>query len=355
MDSILESDTRIAVREDAFAGDVPLVAVERGGYVGSLHRGTVAVVHASGSMVLSIGRVEQRVFLRSAAKPFQAMPAVLSGAVDTYRLTDRELAVLCASHSAEPRHMEAVLSVLDKAGLDEFALHCGAHPPLHEATARRRWREGLDPSPVCNNCSGAHAGMLIACRAMGWPIERYEKPDHPLQCLIRETLAAFAALDVASVAYGIDNCAVPTFLLPLDCAARAFARLASGEGLETRLRVAAARIVGAMTGHAEMVAGEERFDTDLMLAAGGSIVSKGGAEGFQGLGLISSGIGLAMKISDGNPRAVSPATLRVLAHLRALDKRQLHALRPYATPEVRDLQNELVGQIVPVFTFGEAS
>jgi len=343
------ADVRIAVPDGAFTGDKPLVAVERGGYISALHRGTIAVADASGRLVLGVGTVEQPAFLRSAAKPFQAMPAVLSGAVDRYGVTERELAVLCASHSGEPQHMEAVLGVLEKAGLDEAALHCGIHAPLHEETARRRWRVGLDPSPVCNNCSGAHTGMLLACRAMGWPIERYEEPDHPLQQWIQTILAAFAGTE-GSVQYGIDNCAVPTFLLPLQHAARAFSRLVSGEGPEERLGEAARRIAGAMVRYPEMVGGEHRFDTALMRVAGGSILAKGGAEGFQSVGF--GGLGMAIKISDGNAPPLPPVALAVLEHLGALDEEQLNALGAYREPQIYNHQGKLVGRLVPVFSFG---
>src|SRR5947209_432965 len=138
-----------------FAGDAPLVAVIRGSFVGSLHRGTAAVVGPGGDVCFAIGNIDQPVFLRSAAKPFQVMPAVLSGAIERFGLEERELAVMCASHSGEPRHQEAVLSVLAKIGLEESALHCGVHPPLHEPTAVQRNRLGLGSTPACNNCSGA--------------------------------------------------------------------------------------------------------------------------------------------------------------------------------------------------------
>jgi L-asparaginase II len=329
-----------------FAGDKPLVAIMRGAFVGSLHRGTAAAVRADGEVVFALGNIEQSVFLRSAAKPFQVMPAILAGAIDRFGIEERELAVLCASHSGEPRHQEAVLSVLGKIGLDESALHCGVHPPLHEPTAADRQRRGIAPSPVCNNCSGAHAGMLAACVARGWPVDTYGAPDHPLQRETLQILAAFAALEPDEIAMAGDNCHVPAFRLPVRAAASAFARLATSSGVESRLRDAAARVTGAMTAYPEMVGGDDRFDTDLMRSCRGSLVAKGGAEGFQGIGT-RSGIGLALKVSDGNARAIPPAVLRILSAFGAAPEDS--ALDGYREPEYRDREGEVVGRAVPIF------
>jgi L-asparaginase II len=352
MDLSLAARPSVEVPGRAFAGDEPLVAVLRGDHVGSLHRGSFAVVDGAGELILVLGNADERVYLRSAAKPFQVMPAVLAGALDTFGMTEQELAVLCASHSGETRHTEAVLSVLDKAGLGEEALRCGAHPPTHEETARRRWREGREPTAVCNNCSGAHAGMLLACRASGWPIEDYPAPSHPLQVSTRQTLAEFAGVETADIGVAVDSCSVPTFRLPLRHSALAFSRLATGTGVSDQLQMAAGRVVHAMTSHPEMVGGEDRFDSDLMRCTNGTLIAKGGAEGFQGVGVVRRGLGMAMKVSDGNARAIAPATLRILDRLGALSSEQLAALSRYVQPELRSLRDESVGTLLPVFSFG---
>ncbi|HEX6509647.1 MAG TPA: asparaginase [Chloroflexota bacterium] len=340
--------TREAAQEE-FSGDVPLVADMRGGYLGSLHRGSVAVSDSAGRVILAAGDPQQRAFLRSAAKPFQVIPAILSGALERFRVTERELAVLCASHNAEPMHIDAVLTVLGKIGLSESALHCGAHPPLSQSAAVDRWRHGIDPTPVCNNCSGAHAGMLLACVARGWPLKSYGDLEHPLQRQTRQILASFADIDPAQIETAVDNCAVPTFRLPLDHAAQAFARLGNGDGMSTDLQRAAERVRNAMVRYPEMVAGENRFDTDLMRADGGSLVAKGGAEGFQGVGVLSSGLGIALKISDGASSAVGPATVRVLEGLDVLDEEALSSLESYREPLVHNMRGEVVGRVQPVF------
>lgn len=350
----LSTDTRIHldVPEGAYSGDIPLVAVTRGEYLGSLHRGVAAVADPSGEAVLALGDIGQPAFLRSAAKPFQVMPAILSGGIDRFGISERELSVLCASHSGEPCHMEAVLSVLDKIGVGEEALHCGVHPPMHEPTAQARVRAGIAPSPVCNNCSGAHTGMLAACRAMGWPLDSYERREHPLQVMTLEIVGAFAGMEAERITYGTDNCRVPTFRLPVIRAAQAFARLAGGQGVCADLASAAERVVQAMTAYPEMVGGEHRFDSDLMSAAHGTIVAKGGADGFQGVGIIPRRLGLAMKISDGNARAIPPAVMRILAGLDATGPLALSQLDDYVETPVQSNQAGPVGRIIPVFSFG---
>jgi L-asparaginase II len=342
----------IEVPQREFAGDVPLVAVMRGEYVGSLHRGAFAVSDASGRTLVTAGDATQAVFLRSSAKPFQAMPAALSGALDQFGLTEEETAVLCASHHAEARQMEVVLNALAKAGLGEDALRCGIHPPIDPISAANLIREGIVPSPVCNNCSGAHTGMLLACVANGWPIDNYGNKDHPLQQQTIALLAAFAGVQPHEIELAIDNCAVPTFRLPIAAAARAFATLVDSRRLAPHLRTAATRLTRAMMAHPQMVSGVTGFDTALMQAAPGEIACKGGAEAFQGIGWFKEGLGVAIKISDGNPRAIAPVATRILEALGALDPAQLERLDAFRRPVVMSARDEPVGEILPLFQMG---
>jgi L-asparaginase II len=354
MQANTESRVQIDVPEHAFAGDEPLVAVERGQYVSGVHRGVLAVADSHGSNLLSIGDSNQPAFLRSAAKPFQLIPAVLAGAIQRFRISERELAVLCASHWAEPNQLTAVLSVLRKIGLDEGSLRCGVHPPISPAVAEQLVREGRQATAIHNNCSGAHTGMLMACVSRDWPIEKYGSPDHPLQVMTRAIIAGFAGVDIDAVELAVDNCAVPTFRLPISNAARAFARLATGQAVPPDLAEAALEISSAMTRHPEMVGGEGSFDTALMVATSGNLVSKGGAEAFAGIGVRSLGLGFALKITDGNPRAVPPASVDVLRQIGALTENELVALAEYRAPAVLNHQGKLVGRLRPVFSFGES-
>lgn len=332
-----------------FAGDERLIEVVRGDFVESVHRGAIAVVDGSGAVIAEIGDVQHHVFLRSGAKPFQVMPALLAGGVERFGITERELAVMCSSHNGEPRHVAAVQSVLTKLGLDEQALHCGIHPPLSVEAAADRWRNGLEPTPACNNCSGAHAGMLLACSAAEWPIHDYGEASHPVQRRIREVVAAFAGITESELGQATDRCAVPTFRLPLARAAVMFARLGSGHGVSNSLAGAARSVSRAMMTYPEMVGGEHRLDSDLMAAAAGELVAKGGAEGFQGLGAVNAGLGVALKISDGGALAATTATMRAVEDLKLLAHDALRSLDEYRAPRVLSLRGEVVGRIIPTF------
>lgn len=340
----------LRVESEPFLKDEPLVVVERGGYPASVHRGFITVADSDGTITFSAGDPTQRAFLRSAAKPFQVMPAILSGGIDRFEITPRDLAVLCASHNAEERHQAAILSILDRIGMPESALACGAHAPLHVPSAEALVRAGKKPTNVCNNCSGAHTGMLVACVAMGWPIDSYGSPDHPLQVMTRSILGAFAGMSPESIEIATDNCSVPTFRLPVSSTARAFARLATGSGVESKFADAAARVRVAMTSHPEMVAGEGRFDTALMQTGQGTIVAKGGADGFQGIGMLDRGLGLALKISDGASRAVAPAVVPVLRYMEALSREDVMQLRRYAEPDELDCNGTVVGRVRSLLT-----
>ena len=285
-----------------------------------------------------MGDAESYIYARSSAKPFQAIPLVLSGTADALGLTDEELAVACASHNAEEAHLSAVRSILEKAGLSEKDLQNGAHPPLYAPAAAELARSGEEPGVIHGNCSGKHAGMLALCVQEGWEKGSYRDPDHPLQQWILEIVARFCALKRDEIMLGGDGCGVPAFGMPLKNLATGFARLATGERLPEDLAVAAERVRRAMREHPFMVAGTERLDTAVM--GGTDLVSKIGAEAVFCTGS-PEGWGLALKISDGASRALRPATLAVLAR-RGVEVPDEPESRP-----VRDLHGKTVGRIVP--------
>lgn len=289
-----------------------VVESTRGGIVESSHLCSVAAWRG-GKPVLSLGDAERPVFLRSAAKPFQAMAFVLSGAADRFGATEEELAVVCASHGAEEVHLAAVRSLQRKGGLDPAALGCGAHPPSCTGAAVALARSGGKPGVLHNNCSGKHTGMLLAALHRGEPLEGYLDPDHPLQVENRRNLALFAGVDPDTVVLGVDGCSAPNFAIPLRAQAAAFARLAEPDASIPPAHAAAARrIAGAMMDHPRLVAWEGAGDAALMGAAPGRFVSKLGAEGVQCVGVPGRGLGLAVKVEDGGSRPTLPLTLALL-------------------------------------------
>ncbi len=296
---------------------------------------------AGGGILDRIGDPEGSVYLRSSAKPFQALPLLFSGAADALGLTDEELAVVCGSHNAEPRHLAAVRSILRKAGLSEDDLQNGAHPPMHAPTAARLARSGEPPRGIHGNCSGKHAGMLALSIHAGWNPQGYRDPDGPLQKLVLNTVATVCGVEPDAVRSAGDGCGVPVFALPLGNLALGYARLATGgaDPLPDYLNRAMQRVNDAMRAHPAMIAGTGRFDTKLMEATG--LVAKGGAEGVFACGS-PEGWGLALKISDGAGRAAPPAALATLA------RRGVEVPPEMARFPVNDLRGETVGEITPL-------
>ncbi|HEY4722730.1 MAG TPA: asparaginase, partial [Anaerolineae bacterium] len=192
-----------------------LVEVTRGGRVESEHRGVIAVVDATGKLIAHVGDVDLISFLRSSAKPFQALPLVESGAADRFGFTDQELAIIAGSHSGEARHIEVAQSILSKIGLKEDALQCGIHVPFSPESAQRLRESGQAPTPIYNNCSGKHAGMLAQAISRSLSTHDYLDPNHPVQVSIRRTLADLAEISFDEVGVGIDGCSAPNFALPL--------------------------------------------------------------------------------------------------------------------------------------------
>ncbi|HEU0174027.1 MAG TPA: asparaginase [Blastocatellia bacterium] len=335
-----------------------LVEVTRGSLVESRHRGFIAVVDAAGAVVASLGDIGTPVWFRSAAKPFQAIPIIASGAAARYGFTPRELAVIAGSHSGENAHLETVLSILNKISLDESALKCGAHLPFDEASAKRLRAENKEPRALHNNCSGKHAGMLAFAKHIGEPVENYLDPDHPIQRRIRSTLARFADAPVDEIKIAVDGCSAPVFGLSVEAMARSYARLAGARraGIEPELAAAADAMVSAMIEYPEMVGGtRDRLDTDLMLVAKGEIISKVGAEGTQLLGVkpnerYPKGLGIAIKIEDGDVRrARDPVVIETLRQLGLLDDAQLAALASYARSTVFNHREIEVGEVRTCF------
>jgi L-asparaginase II len=288
-----------------------IVEVTRGERVESRHRGSVALVAPSGELIASYGDPEEFVFIRSAAKPFQLAPFVASGRFDAYDFPGpiEALAVMAASHSGEDRHVRTVQALLRAGGLTREVLACGAHPPFDTETAQRLIRDGEPLTPLRHNCSGKHAAMALHAKAAGWPVETYWQPDHPIQELSLQAVATLAEMPPSEIVTATDGCGVVTFGMPLRRLALAYAGLADPSGVEdASLRAALERIRDAMMAHPEMVAGERRrLDTAVMRTAPGRLVSKGGAEGVQAVGLLAAThaghagpMGLALKIEDGD-------------------------------------------------------
>jgi L-asparaginase II len=322
------------------------VRVWRAEEIESVHQVHAALAGADGALLARTGDPRRRAFLRSTAKPIQLLPLVEEGVADRFGFSPSELAVMAASHNAEPFHVEAVRSILAKAGLEPEWLKCSPHEPFHEPSAEALRRAGTQPTALHNNCSGKHAGMLAVSRALGWPLDTYCDPDHPLQRRILARLAELAGVPEAALGIGVDGCGAPTFALPVAAMATAFARLAlaDAERGDDRAR-AIGVVIDAMTAHPEYVAGSGRLCTDLMARLGERIVVKTGAEGVYAAVLRGMGRGLALKVADGAKRALDPALLALLEGLEALEGATRGSLECYARPAVMNRAGVAVGRI----------
>ncbi|MGN6230208.1 MAG: asparaginase [Trinickia sp.] len=335
------------------------VTTYRGPAVENRHHAHVAVVDGAGRLLLAFGDPHRATLPRSAVKPAQALAVLETGALERFGFDETDLALMCASHSSEDRHIARARAMLAKAHVTEEEMRCGGHPPISEAVERAWIKRDFVPTPVCSNCSGKHAGMLAAALAMGQTTTNYERPEHPLQQRVRRTMAELVDLNEADIAWGTDGCNLPTPSFALDGLARLFMKLAHaadkaarGEPASTR-DAALARICGAMTAHPEYVAGEGRFCTVLMSAFGGNVVGKVGAEGSYGLGVragahgvdgIDGPIGLAVKVEDGNGAMLTAVVTELLHELRIGTPSQRAQLDAFRAPTIKNTVGLEVGR-----------
>jgi L-asparaginase II len=295
-------------------------------------------------MLLALGDVQQPIYPRSAVKLMQALPLLETGAATVYDFGDMELALACASHSGEPRHVALARSMLGRAGLDADALECGAHAPIGSAAARALVQAHGVPSALHNNCSGKHAGMLAVARHLGEPTAGYVAPAHPVQKRIRRIIEELTGHRIAADATAIDGCSVPTWAVPLDRLALAFSRLATGEDISLERQRAATRLFEAATREPDYVAGEGRLDTRLMRLVDGHAFVKTGAEGVYCGAIPDAGIGIAIKINDGSGRAAECVIAAVLSGLMGEYATELGKL---ARPPVHNVRGVIVGEVRP--------
>jgi len=309
----------------------PYVGVWRGALVESVHDVALCAADSRGMVVYAVGDIDVPVYVRSAAKPFIAATIVASGTAGRFAFGAKELAIISASHNAEPLHLAAVRGILAKIGLDVDALRCGT--------------ENDAGSALYNNCSGKHAGILALCVHRGYDVKTYLEPEHPAEREILAFCGRMVGLAGDELPIAVDGCGIPVFAASLRRVARAFARFATLEDVVDPDAEALRAVRDAMAAEPWYVGGTGRFDTALIAVTGGRVVGKAGAEGLHADGLSRDGLGLALKVVDGARRAVPPAVMGTLRRLGALDERERAALASFAEPEVRNVAGRVVGRI----------
>jgi L-asparaginase II len=346
----------------------PLLEVTRGQIVESTHYGSIVVVDSNGKLIAAQGDPQTVAFLRSSAKPFQALPFVERGGVEHYGFVPRELSLCCASHEGSAMHVETVAEMQKKIGIDESHLQCGAHLPGDVDELKSMILQDRHPTPNYNNCSGKHTAMLAHAKMRGLPLENYLEINHPVQQDILASFAGMCLFPASEIELGTDGCSAPNFAVPMFHAALGMARLCDPRELPQVRAEACCKITEAMSAHPEMVSGYGEFDEQLMRAGEGKIITKRGAEGFQIVGLMpgairpdSPGTGIAIKVSDGDAsrmgddltfsNRVRPAvTLEILRQLAALSSKQEQALAGFGpVRQIRNHRGIVTGQSRPVF------
>jgi len=327
-----------------------LAEVLRGSIVESKHLGVIAVVTEDGQLVAQAGDPSLVTYIRSAAKPMQAVPVVASGAAAYFGFSEAELAVLTSSHSGEEEHISLVAGILDKLGLSAAELQCGIHLPLHADSARRLLARGLLPTVLHNTCSGKHAGMLALAQYHGWPREGYHRPEHPVQQAMLAVIAQFTDLRPEEIPLGVDGCGVPVFAMSVRSMALAYARLARPTAFPARQQEACRLLNKAMTSYPGIVAGTDRLATELMKVGGDRFIAKDGAEGIFCLAVPAKGWGLAVKVLDGSSRALGPVVISALAQLGLLDSREQGELAGQSQVMLKNNRDEEIGRVRAAFT-----
>ena len=326
---------------------VPIAYSTRGGQVENVFYGSIAVVDRSGALIARVGDVDAPIFTRSALKPLQALPLVANPRFAEYGLTAKEIALLCSSHNGEPIHAETAGRLLAKVGLTDAALQCGNHVPYWYKTNDVAPEPGKRWSSLFHNCSGKHSGMLLQAKLLSAATETYLESDNPVQLAIRDAVAyACGEPDPAAMVSGTDGCSAPNFAVSLTALARAFSWLARPED-DARYGSAPRHLFEAMAAHPEMVSGEGRNDLALAKAGRGDWANKVGADGVQTLASRSRGIGIAAKVSDGNPKALMLAFCSVLEQLGMLDDAARGELGHWMDVPIKSVRGIEVGRFEP--------
>jgi L-asparaginase II len=344
----------------------PILELIRGRVVESTHFGSIAIVDSTGILLHSYGDPHTVAFLRSSAKPFQAIPFVERGGVEHFTFSQSELSISCASHDAAQMHLDTVRALQAKIGLQENDLQCGSHLPGDAVMLKRVIQQRIELTPNFNNCSGKHTAMLAHAKMRGLPLENYLDTNHPIQQDILTTFSEMCEIEKEKIELGVDGCSAPNFAIPLINAALGMARICDPRKLTEARAIACEKITTAMTNHPEMVSNHGEFDCELMKICEGRIITKRGAEGFQIIGLMpgvygEKGVGISFKVTDGDishmndelefSARVRPAvTLEILRQLKALNETQLQSLAKFGPiKQIKNHRGIVTGKSYPLF------
>jgi L-asparaginase II len=321
------------------------VLIPRSERIESIHRVSVAVVDLKGDIIMSAGDPQLHTYFRSSAKPLQVIPLLEAGGAEAFGFDSRELAVMSASHDGEEIHTDAVLSILSKIGLEEHHLFCGPHDPYFIPAGKALSRAGKAPTSAHNNCSGKHSGMLALSVLNGWPVEGYQLPEHQVQKRIFEVISGATDIPVSSIEYGIDGCGIPTFYLSVYQMAVAYSRFADWAKENGKRGDAVRKLIRAIREEPVMLEGTTGFSSALAAATDARVIGKVGGEGLFCIAVPEEGIGLALKVEDGNRRATSPAAVELLRTMKLISGKELECLSDHHSPVLYNHQGTEIGKL----------
>ena len=322
-----------------------LVKVYRGKTIESVHCGSVAVVDAEGKLIYSFGNSYFVTYLRSSAKPFQAIPLITSGAAKEFGLTQKEIAIISGSHNGQKIHIDVVRNVLKKIVLSEKNLQCGVHIPHYYTANNITPPAGTKFTPIHHNCSGKHSGILAMCVYSGWDIKYYLDKNHPAQKLILKSISEICQYPEKMIGIGIDGCGVPVHAMPIYNMALGFSNLINYNSKDEKTSKAYKLIVDSMRKYPEMVSGEGRLDLSLAIASKNNILAKAGGEALSCSGILDRGWGMAVKIADGTQRAIGPAVIETLKQMGLLNEKQICKIKKFSHPLIKNFRGDQVGFI----------
>lgn len=316
-----------------------MCSVMRGEFIESMHVAYAVAVDDSGEIIKNWGDPDYLTCVRSTLKPFQASTSVKNGATVAAGFDKAELALMCASHNGEEIHINTAQGMLDKLGIDETFYECGSHDPYHRESYEQLVKRSRSTSPLHNNCSGKHAGMLSLAKHLKSDLKGYTHVDHPVQQTIMKQVKQISGLDHFPLA--VDGCSAPVPFIPLYNIALMYQKLASSENDELNI------LFDAMVSHPMLVAGTDRFDTDFISTMNGKAVTKIGGEAVRGISVRKgdSTIGVAIKMLDGSQRCLPTATLAILKDLKMIDDVELDKLDKYRNITRKNHRDLPIGSI----------
>jgi len=323
-----------------------LAIATRNRFTESRHWGHVAVANSKGELLAYVGDPDHEICMRSSEKPIQAINVIMSGAHKKFDFTQKELAIMCASHYGEDMHKEVIYGLLDKLQLPVSALLCGTALSISPAYMRRQLMENQEINEINQSCSGKHCGFLSVCKTKGYDIETYDKLEHPTQQEILKIFEDFTDVKADEIPTGIDGCSLPVHVFSMANVAKAYARFSTPENAPEKYREACTTLFNAMNARPEMVSGTNGFCTEFMKHTNGRFCVKDGAESVFCIGVKDRDMGISIKVEDGSLRALPQIAMSVMMQLGLLKDEEIDALKGFTKTVIYDHRDNPIGELV---------